>query len=376
MHILIAPNAFKNALTAEKAAAAIAEGLQQSRLSCSTKLFPVADGGDGTASLLQQYLNGITHTVQVHDPLMRVINAAYSIIENGNTAVIELANASGLRLLQKNEYNPLRATTFGTGELIKSALDKNVKKIILCIGGSATVDAGTGILRAVGANFYDIHENPLEHLPAFLHTLHAIDLSNINPRLLHTQIDILCDVDNPLLGEHGAAKVFGPQKGASTMDVQFLENAFIQLRTIMFDETGKDIAAIKHGGAAGGVAAGLHACLRANLLNGIDYFLNITNFNEALENAELVITAEGSIDAQTLQGKAPYGVALRAKEKNIPVIGLAGKIPLDTDASLQKYFDVLLPINNELATLDSAIQNTYANLARTAKNIGDLLAIQ
>ena len=179
-----------------------------------------------------------------------------------------------------------------------------------------------------------------------------------------------------MLGETGAAKIFGPQKGASAEDVQKLEEALTKFRDIALHETGNDMAAIKHGGAAGGVAAGLSVFFNAKLVNGIDHFLTITAFDEALQKADLVITGEGSIDAQTLQGKGPYGVAVRAKEKNIPVIGIAGKVPLTTDAQLQKYFDVLLAINHEPFEITTAIQYTKDNLVRTAKAIGDLLAIQ
>ena len=181
-------------------------------------------------------------------------------------------------------------------------------------------------------------------------------------------------MENTLLGPEGAATIFAPQKGAAKNEVQQLEKALTQLRNIVFTETGKDMAAIKHGGASGGVAAGLHTFLRAKLVNGIDHFLDITGFDTALKNADLVITGEGSIDIQTLKGKAPFGVAKRAKEKSIPVIGIAGKVPLHPDEQLQKYFDVLLPINHEAMDLQTAMDHTYDNLIRTGKLLGDLLS--
>lgn len=375
MHILIAPNAFKNCLDAAKVAEAISKGLQQSKLSCSIECFPVGDGGDGTASLLVQHLQGKMIDAMVHDPLGRKINASFGLTDHNQTAVIELANASGLKLLQAGEYDPLHATTYGTGELIRQALNKGVKKIIIAIGGSATVDAATGIMQALGATFYDNKGNELEQLPASLINLCRIDSKGIDERLHHTELIVLCDVENSLLGNNGAAIIFGPQKGASATDVLQLENALIKLQSIVFKQTGKDMAAVKYGGAAGGAAAGLHTFLHAKLVNGIDHFLDITGFDAALRNADLVITGEGSIDTQTLQGKAPFGVAKRAKEKSIPVIGIAGKVPLYHDAQLQQYFDVLLPISNETMDIQIAIQHTNDNLVRTAKCLGRLLSM-
>lgn len=376
MHILIAPNAFKNSLNAIAVAEAIGEGLQQSKLNCSIECFPIGDGGDGTAELIIQKHSGTIINTDVHDALGRKIIASFGLIDKQNTAVIELANASGIRLLQPHELNPLHATTYGTGELIKNALDKKVSRIILCIGGSATVDGGAGILQALGIRFLNNKNEILKRLPECLGNLAAIDLSDLDKRILNCELIILCDVENKLLGENGAAKIFGPQKGATKEDVQKLEDALTKFRDIAFHETGKDLAAIKHGGAAGGVAAALCLFCNAKLVNGIDYFLTINSFKAALQKADLVITGEGSIDAQTLAGKGPYGVALRAKEKNIPVIGMAGKVPLTKDTELQKYFDVLLSINNEPVEMAIAIKNTKDNLIRTAKAIGDLWAMQ
>ena len=190
------------------------------------------------------------------------------------------------------------------------------------------------------------------------------------------ELIVLCDVENTLLGSQGAVSIFGPQKGASEKNVQQLENTISRVRTIVLDKTGKDMAAVKYGGAAGGVAAGLYALLDAKLVNGIDYFLDITAFDAVLRQADLVITGEGSLDRQTLQGKAPFGVANRAKQRSIPVIGLAGKVPLFPDEALQQYFDVLLPINHEALDLTNALQQTYDNLTRTAQSLGGLLNLK
>jgi glycerate 2-kinase len=375
MHIVIAPNAFKNSLDADAVAKAIAQGLHASKLDCSITCFPVGDGGDGTGALIIQQQNGILINAEAHDALGRKINASFGLIDNNKTAVIELANASGIKLLQPHELNPLHATTYGTGELIKHALDKNVDKIILCIGGSATVDGGTGILQALGIRFLDEENNLLNDLPAGLQKLASIDTTGFDKRILNCELVILCDVENKLLGDDGAAKIFGPQKGAAANDVLQLDAALKKFANVTFEKTSINISTLKHGGAAGGVAAGLFAYCNAKLVNGIEYFLELTHFDEALRQADLVITGEGKIDEQTLQGKGPFGVAQKAKEKNIPVIGVAGSLPLQNNEALQQYFNVLVSINNDVADLNTAMQNTAQNLLRTGKIIGDLIAM-
>jgi glycerate kinase len=375
MHILISPNAFKNSLDAPAAAAAIEKGLQQSRLSFTSEKFPVGDGGDGTAALLLQRLGGQLIGAEVHDPLGRKISTSFGWIEKNRTAIIELADASGLRLLRPDEYNPLRSTTQGTGELILQALDKKAERIILGIGGSATVDGAAGILTELGIRFIDGDSNRVPHLPENLIYLEQIDTSNLDQRILNTELVVLCDVDNHLLGKTGAAAIFGPQKGADEGTVIRLEAGLSKLNEVAARTTGKDMANIQYGGAAGGVAAGLSVFLGAMLVSGIEYFLTITAFDQALEKAAIVITGEGSIDQQTLQGKAPFGVAKSAKKYNIPVIALAGKLPLIISQNLRNYFDILIPINHEPVALELALQNTAENLTRTAREIGELLAV-
>jgi len=374
MRILVAPNAFKNSLAATDVAEAIKAGLEESKLKCTVDCFPVGDGGDGTAELILKYYNGNTISVTVHDPLMRKISSSLGIMERGKTAIIEMANASGLKLLQLNELDPLHASSFGTGELIENALTRGVNKIIMCIGGSATVDGAVGLLQAIGFRFLDKNGEELTNTPETLVDLEVIDFSMVDKRIKQCKIIVLCDVENVLLGKQGAAAVFGPQKGAGPDDVKKLEASLTKLSDIIFKQTRKDISTIKSAGAAGGMAAGLAAFLAADLVNGIDFFLLLTKFDEALEGKDLVITGEGSIDMQTLHGKGPFGVASRAKQKGIPVIGLAGKIPGERIVPLEQYFDVLLSINNEETALSNALLQTKQNLKRTSKNIGDLLA--
>ncbi len=376
MHILIAPNAFKNSLDAADVAAAIEEGLKLSRLDCTTACFPIADGGDGTGSLIVETCKGEVKWKEVHDPFGRIIRASFGLIDDGKTAVIEMADASGLRLLKKEELDPLLASSFGTGELIKFALDEGVSKIIIAMGGSATVDGGCGILSALGVSFLNAQGHRLRAIPGDLINMTKVDISALDKRVYNCELVILCDVDNKLLGPHGAAYVFGPQKGASPKAVNILDDFLKNFAAISYVKSGINMAVIKHSGTAGGAAAGLHIWLDAKMVNGTDYFLSLTNFDEALEGSDLLITGEGSIDRQTLQGKGPYGVASRAKDQRIPVIGIAGKIPLEQDDDLQEYFDTLVSINNEPADMATAMKNTKENLIRTAQGIGNLIALK
>jgi glycerate 2-kinase len=374
MHILIAPNAFKNALSATEVAEAINEGLKQSPLSFTCECFPVGDGGDGTGQLIIEKRKGEIVAYEVKDPLGRVISSSFGLIDGGETAVIEMANASGLRLLSGKELNPLKASSYGTGELIKKALDIGVNKIILCVGGSATVDGGCGILSALGIKFLNAEGLELDASPGHLLQMNTIDTSEIDNRIFSCELIILCDVQNQLLGKNGAAAIFGPQKGASEKDIVLLESFLEKFARISMKQKGKDITTMPSGGAAGGVAAGLYGWLNATLVNGINYFLDLTFFDKSLQNSDLVITGEGSIDEQTLNGKGPFGVALRAKQKGLPVIGIAGKVPFHKSANMQQYFDVLLPIANEPGELSDALKNSKQNLTRTAKEIGTLLS--
>jgi len=372
MHVLIAPNAFKNSLSAAGAAQAIQRGLP---LPFTTECFPVGDGGDGTGDLLIERLGGQRITAQARDPFGRPISTYWGLAGNGHTAIIEMANASGLRLVDSNELDPLKASSIGTGDLILAALDRNVRRIILGIGGSATVDGAVGILQALGTKFLNADGQPLDNLPASLTDLAVIDMESLDPRLGKVELTVLCDVDNPLTGPQGAAAIFGPQKGASEQDVQRLETCLGQLARVIHTQTGKELSALPRAGAAGGAAAGLYGILGARLVSGIDYFLEITGFEEALDRCDWVITGEGSIDEQTLQGKAPFGVAVRAKKKGRPVIALAGKVPLHEIPELKEYFDVLMPISHAPVDLPTALRNTAPDLQRTAAQLGNLLTL-
>lgn len=374
MRILIAPNAFKNSLDASPAAEAIRRGLLTSGHIC--ECFPVGDGGDGTGDLLIKCLKGAIISAVVQDPLGRDITAGFGWIDSTSTAIIEMAQASGLRLLAAHERNPLQASSYGTGLLIKAALDRGAKKILLAVGGTATVDGGTGILAALGVRFLDANGEQLPLAPKYLGDLHRIDGSDLDPRLEDCELVILSDVRNRLLGEGGGVRVYGPQKGATETTLPLLEASLSRFRQVALEKGLADMNALDRGGAAGGVVAGLCTFLHARAVDGTDYFLDCTNFEASLAKADLVITGEGSLDEQTLEGKAPYGVALRAQRRRIPVIGIAGRIPAVPVPALDRYFTALFSISGGPGSLEEALPVTAQNLERTAAAIGRLLNLQ
>jgi len=280
-----------------------------------------------------------------------------------------------LRVLKPDELAPMQTSSYGTGQLMKLALDKGVNKIILAMGGSATVDGGCGILSALGVRFIGPTGEELKPNPENLSKMIAVDAGGLDKRIAGCEIIVICDVDNRLLGEKGAAAVFGPQKGATPENVEQLEAFLAQYSQITRKQTGIDMAQLKYGGAAGGATAGIAAWLNAKLVNGIEYFLELTGFDASLQKTNVVITGEGSIDEQTLQGKGPFGVAAMAKKYNLPVIGVAGKVPLQNSPELDQYFDALFAIGNEPADLSSALRDTDENLIRLGVAIGNMLAI-
>jgi len=376
MRIVIAPNAFKSSLTAGETAQSIAAGLKQSPLSCTLKLIPVADGGDGTAHLISKKMSARIVKVLVHDPLGKKIFATFNWVSKTKTAIIELADASGLRLIKESGLNPIKSNTRGTGELMKAALEKGAQKIILCIGGSATVDGASGLLHELGVKFFDNKNREITELPKGLLALNRIDTSSLDNRLKQCELIVLCDVTNKLLGKNGAAAVFGPQKGADKKTVALLEKCLYQFNKIVKKDVGVDMDSFIHGGSAGGVAAGLAAFANAKLVSGIFYFLDIVKFDNELKRADLLITAEGKLDRQTLEGKGPYGVAQKAREHKIPVIILAGQVPQKTVKELHRYFDAIFSIGHGPSQVEDAIKNTAADLQRTAFEIGNLLSLK
>ena len=325
MRVVVAPDKFKGSLTAVEAAEAIGEGLRQGRLGVDVVLAPVADGGDGTvdAAVAAGY-DRITTTVA--GPTGQPVTASFAV--SGDTAVVEMAEAAGLRRLPGGRPAPLAATTFGVGELIRAALDRGVRRVVLGVGGSATTDGGTGMARALGVRFLDADGRDLAPGGAALGRLHTIDMAGLDPRLRDLEVVVASDVDNPLTELRGAAAVFGPQEGAGPADVEELEQALSQLASVIARQLGVDLAGRAGAGAAGGTSGGAVAFLGASIVSGIDLLLDLAHFPTAVRTAHLVITGEGSLDGQSLAGKAPWGVAQAAARAGVPVVALVGRSTL------------------------------------------------
>lgn len=324
MKVVIAPNAFKECLSPLQVAKAIEVGVKRALPFVQTVLVPLADGGDGTVEALVEATHGTIVQAVVSDPLGRPVRARYGILGDGKTAIIEMAEASGLKLLDLEERNPLRASTRGTGELILDAMDKGVRSIVIGIGGSGTVDGGMGMARALGYEFFDERGEPLAEGGGSLQTLSRIDVSGVLPNLSELKVIVACDVTNPLTGVQGAARVFGPQKGATPEMVERLELGLSRFGTIAEGQFGKDICSLPGAGAAGGLGGGLAAFTRATLESGGRLVARFAGLEKSLEGGDLVITGEGKLDQQTSMGKLPAIVAKSAAEKGIAVIALAG----------------------------------------------------
>lgn len=370
--IIIAPNAFKHSLSALEIAKAIKEGLENSPIHADYIISPIADGGEGLTDIIVTQKQGKFYQLNVRDALGRTIQTSYGVIDN-DTAVIELARASGLKWLKENELNPMLTSTYGTGEMIRDALDKGYRKFIIGLGNSATVDGGSGLLAALGAKFLDENNKSLPPGGDALSRLAHIDISNLDQRIKASKITIACDVTNPLLGHEGSSRVFGPQKGASKEQVEKLEIALQKFAEITKNVTGKNISETLGGGAAGGVAAGLFGFFDAEIVSGVEYLMQITEMDDLIKSADLVITAEGGLDEQTLGGKGPYGVAKLAKKYNKPVVLLAGQFKEELPLNIFKHIDVILPIGSRPTNLEAAIAATRINLIRTAEQVGQLI---
>ncbi len=365
MNILIAPNAYKECLSAPEAAKAIATGVREASPSSNCMIIPLADGGDGTVDALVSANDGEYIKLQVNDPLMRPVQAKYGLIDDGSTAVIEMAEASGLRLLQESEKNPLKTSTYGTGELIVDALKRGAKQIIIGIGGSATTDAGIGMAAALGYRFLDANGNELSPHGESMRRIVKIDTTHILQACFNAEIKIACDVTNPLLGTQGAAQVYGPQKGASPEMVNELETGLKNIADCIQQTLGISVHTITGGGAAGGLGAGLMAFCRAEIHSGFELISSITNLEEAIKTCDLVFTGEGKIDPSTAFGKVPHGVAMLAKKYNKPVTAFAGiingnldKLYEDGMTAVFAIQDGPLSLQESMARADELLHNT------------------
>ncbi|NEG72494.1 glycerate kinase [Bifidobacterium ramosum] len=370
-----APDSFKESLTAMEAAQAMAQGIRQADPDADIRLLPMADGGEGTAQALADATGGQMRRTIAHDPLGRPVAARYAMLGDGTTAVVETAEASGLALLAPDERNPLTATSYGTGELIKAALDAGATTIIVGLGGSATNDAGAGILKALGARLLDAAGHDLEPGGAALADLATIDVSGLDSRLDDVTIIAACDVTNPLTGPNGASAVFGPQKGASADDVALLDHALTRFAEVAGRQLGMDVAALPGGGAAGGIGAALLTFLHAEFKPGVDLVIDRAGLDEAVQWADVVFTGEGSIDFQTKFGKTPAGVAKTAKRYGKPVIAVAGHIGDGIEELHAIGIDAVFGIAPGAADLDTLLHDAAANVARTAGQITRLLKL-
>ena len=329
VRVVVAPNALKGSLSPFEAASAIARGVRAADPHAEIISLPIADGGDGTSAVLSAARGGVARETIVADPLGRPVRASFALLDGGRTAVLDVATASGLALLQTHERDPLVASSRGTGKLISAALEAGAETIILGVGGSATVDGGAGLLAALGVALLDASGTPIPSGGGGLARLARIELARMHPALSRVKFRVACDVDSTLLGAHGAARMFGPQKGASAEGVTELERNLEHFAEVIQQSTGRDVRSVVSGGAAGGIAAGLFGVLGATLEPGIDLVLETVGFDQALAGASLVLTSEGLLDEQSLRNKGPCGVGRWAKRRNVPVIALAGGIADD-----------------------------------------------
>lgn len=367
MKVIIASDSYKGSCSSLEVANSIEKGIINIDRDVEIIKIPVADGGEGTVDAIITGVNGSYEVMDVVDPLGNRLSAKYGII-NKDTAVIEMAEASGLGLVDIEELNPLITTTYGTGQLIKGAMENGASKIYIGLGGSSTNDGGAGMAQALGISFKDKFGNEIGYGGGELSKIHEIDLSNIHPLINQTEIMIMSDVQNPLCGVDGASKVFGPQKGATKDMVELLDKNLRHYGEKVKKYTGKDIINVLGAGAAGGLGGGLIAFCDGVIYSGIDKILDIANIDKHLQGADLVITGEGRIDGQSIFGKVPVGVAKRAKKYEIPVIAIVGSVGKGADKVYDYGIDLVIDIIDEPMTLEEAIKNTSDLIVKAAAN--------
>ncbi|SHE54969.1 glycerate kinase [Tissierella praeacuta DSM 18095] len=367
--ILLAPDSFKESMTAKEVCHAMERGIKKANNSISCIHVPMADGGEGTMQSLVDATNGQIYTVEVIGPLGNEVEASYGILGDGETGVIEMASASGIHLVPSEKRNPLITTTYGTGQLIKSCLNHGVKKLLMGIGGSATNDGGIGVVQALGGKFLDKEGKELGFGGGELDKLVTIDLSNFDNRLKDVIVEVACDVNNPLCGKQGASYVFGLQKGATPEIMKVLDNNLRHYGILIKEKLGIDVLYESGAGAAGGLGAGLMAFLNGRLNKGIDMVIKYSKLEEKLPYADMVWTGEGSIDFQTQFGKTPIGVARLAKEYNKPVVALAGRVGTNIETLYTMGIDSIFSITRDITTLEEALEKGQENMEKTAENI-------
>jgi glycerate kinase len=367
MKILIAPDSFKESLEAIEVCQAIQSGFRQVFPDADYTLLPMADGGEGTSDVLSYALDGRWKEITVHDPLMRPIKAKYLLLAEG-TAVIEMARASGLHLLTTAERNPLATSSYGVGELIADALAEGATRIIIGLGGSATNDAGLGMLNALGIKFYDAQGDLLSQGGAELAKLTRIDTSDLNPSIANTLFEVACDVTNPLCGELGASAIFGPQKGATPEQVAQLDKALSNFAQVCQQQGLDNCQNIAGVGAAGGLGFALMSFCAARLQSGFTTVAETLNLSEHIAEADLVITGEGKLDAQTAMGKVAGGISQIAREHGVPVMAICGSVD-GLSREQTTHFEVVMPSIQKIVPIEQVLANAYDNIETTAANL-------
>lgn len=374
---VLAPDSFKESMTAEQACVAMQHGILQAFPTAKCIHVPMADGGEGTVDALVHALNGFKVACVVQGPLAhQKIQTYFGLVDHGQTAILEMAKANGIDLLKKEERNPLFTSTFGTGEMIRQALDCGVKKIIIGLGGSVTNDGGSGMAQALGVKFLDQLDNEIQACGGSLNQISKIDISELDTRLKDVDILIASDVNNPLCGENGASYVFAPQKGATPEMVKQLDSNLQHYSALVESTLNVDVQQIAGAGAAGGLGFGLMAFTNAKIQSGANLVIEQTGLAEKIAKADFVFTGEGSIDFQTKFGKTPWAVAQVAKRLNKPVYAFAGRVGDDVEPLLDEGFTQIISINEPNCDLETAMQNAEINLESTVTNVSLLLKDQ
>lgn len=375
MKIVIAPDSYKESLSALDVACAIEDGFRDVFPDAEYFKLPLADGGEGTVEAMVAATQGRVLEVEVTGPLGYPVSGFFGISGDEQCAFIEMAAASGLESVPVAKRNPLKTTSWGTGELIRHALDHGVNRIIIGLGGSATNDGGAGMVQALGAKLLTLDGQPIPPGGAGLEMLASIDISGLDNRLLRCQIDVACDVTNPLTGEEGASAVFGPQKGATPEMVRLLDRALAHYAACIRRDLGRDVLTLEGGGAAGGMGAALSAFCGATLRPGIEIVTEALHLDALVADASLVITGEGRMDSQTIHGKVPVGVAKVAKRYRIPVIGIAGSLTPDVGVVHQHGIDAVFSVMYRICTLDEALAEAGENVRMAARNIAAVIKL-
>lgn len=374
MKIVVAPDSFKSSLSSSQVIASIERGIKRIDPSIQIKSIPLADGGEVTVKSLVQATSGNSFVADVKGPLGEDVSAVYGILGDGETAVLEIASASGIELYKNSTPDPYRASTYGTGQLIKEIIRKKCKTLIIGLGGSATNDGGVGIASALGVKFFNSSNEELPPGGMALLELDRIDISNLDPALENLEIIAACDVTNALCGPDGASAIYGPQKGATPEMVQILDQALNNYSKVIKKNLNIDVSSISGAGAAGGAATGLITFCNASIKSGIDVICDLVDFEKEIQDADLIITGEGKIDQQTCKGKAIHGLALRARKQKIPLVAIGGNIDIRSIQALHEIgITSVFNVNPSLGTLEEVLVNAPENIEFTVSQIISLI---